>query len=1138
MTSAPSTYPCPRCGTTASAGTGCPGCGRAPDADAIEVMRLDAEIAGLRQRFDAARAELTTLQTRIGDVTAQRNRIAYRVVTKAKAEKPVTEPAVINTPEPQLTTLTVQNVLFALGGLLLIVAAAVFTAVAWAQVGVTGRAAILATATVAVLAVPPFAVRRGLTAAAETLAAVGLLMILLDGYAAWAVNVLDVRGQDPQLYAAAVCAATAVIASGYGRLTRLPGPAISALAVAQPVLPLLALAADAGVTGWSLTLAGVTALNLAVVHARRYSPTGLGLVAYVCAFAAGIVAALIALVDLVSAGTATEAATAGGLLVLVTALATTSAVLAGNREAQTVTAGLLTAAVSVTAAAWSLLLGAPALSAAIDEGTGVLRLAVVALVVAALVAAIRPRLPQPVGRGPWAAALLTAAVPALGAAGAILIAAVNTVDAARPVFDAPLGLAVGEPDWTLLVATVAVLCAYALLVKARQRTDLALIAVAGVAVLAPAAFRLPWWTAVIMAMIVAAGAIALATRTRGTRRRPFRITLAALLAGYALLVSMGNPAVGAAACLTLTLLAATTAYFVRTEPGSNALGSANAAVSLLAFPPAVWLALMAADVPVTWQVRAELVVAAGFAVATRLTPWYRSAALTVSLLVTTLVPVVARAGEDAVALYAAVALVLVAAALPPEAVRPVSISAAPAAPISGRALPGGVPAAIVPLLVLLFATGRDLAAVLIEPYRALESFWSGDVPEVPSARWSSIAALLIVAGAAAFAAVRLTSRSAFRPAFRLAFWAAAPVLAVVVPLVFAAVEAPWPAVPLAGLVTGLAGIVALALTGSAGRWGAVPAVVLTALAAAGLAGTTPVRGAMLAAFALVVVAGAVAGVSGRAEAARAGGWVTGAVSVVVVAYTASQMVDLGPGSGPLSVLTAAAIAAALEFVLAARRPREAPAVAAVAHSAALIALLVAGTTGRAALIATLWALVLGLRALRPGERAAVRFRHTVAAAVSVLAGWWLFLGSRDVTTVEIYTLPAAALALGAGWLARRGRPSLPSWSAYGPALAAGFLPTLAMISSGGPEYPRRLLLGVAAVLVLLAGARARLQAPVVTGGVMLVLTALHELVQFWDLVPRWVPLAAGGLLLVGTATTMEQRRRDVLRLRNAVGRMS
>jgi hypothetical protein len=74
--------------------------------------------------------------------------------------------------------------------------------------------------------------------------------------------------------------------------------------------------------------------------------------------------------------------------------------------------------------------------------------------------------------------------------------------------------------------------------------------------------------------------------------------------------------------------------------------------------------------------------------------------------------------------------------------------------------------------------------------------------------------------------------------------------------------------------------------------------------------------------------------------------------------------------------------------------------------------------------------------------------------------------------------------------------------------------------------------------VVLAGAHARLQAPVVIGGTVLAMVALHELILVWDLLPRWIPLAAGGLLLVGLAMTLERRRRDLARVRSALTRMS
>jgi hypothetical protein len=70
-----------------------------------------------------------------------------------------------------------------------------------------------------------------------------------------------------------------------------------------------------------------------------------------------------------------------------------------------------------------------------------------------------------------------------------------------------------------------------------------------------------------------------------------------------------------------------------------------------------------------------------------------------------------------------------------------------------------------------------------------------------------------------------------------------------------------------------------------------------------------------------------------------------------------------------------------------------------------------------------------------------------------------------------------------------------------------------------------------------AGANARLRAPVIVGGAVLSLVALHEMGRVWDLIPRWIPLAAGGLLLVLLAMTLERRRRDLDRFRAAFARM-
>jgi hypothetical protein len=168
-----------------------------------------------------------------------------------------------------------------------------------------------------------------------------------------------------------------------------------------------------------------------------------------------------------------------------------------------------------------------------------------------------------------------------------------------------------------------------------------------------------------------------------------------------------------------------------------------------------------------------------------------------------------------------------------------------------------------------------------------------------------------------------------------------------------------------------------------------------------------------------------------------------------------------------------------------------------------------------------------------GRTGPVRVLGCVAAVLASLG----VAGTAPAGAVlEAYTLPAAGLALAAALLARRA--PVPSWAAFGPALVAALLPSLLSIFADDGQNLRRLLLGIAALAVLLAGVRFRLRAPVVLGGGALALVALHELILVWELVPRWIPLAAGGLLLVLLATTLERRRRDLDRFRQALGRMA
>ncbi|MFF3331924.1 SCO7613 C-terminal domain-containing membrane protein [Streptomyces sp. NPDC002888] len=163
-----------------------------------------------------------------------------------------------------------------------------------------------------------------------------------------------------------------------------------------------------------------------------------------------------------------------------------------------------------------------------------------------------------------------------------------------------------------------------------------------------------------------------------------------------------------------------------------------------------------------------------------------------------------------------------------------------------------------------------------------------------------------------------------------------------------------------------------------------------------------------------------------------------------------------------------------------------------------------------------------------------------AAALFLLAAW-VRLAAWDVTTPEAYTLPVTVPALLVGALRRRRDPGASSWTAYGPGLAATLVPSL--VATWGDQHGTRpLLLGAAALLVTLLGARHRLRALLVLGGSVLVLDAVHELapylVQVADALPRWVPPALAGLLLLALGATYEQRIRDVRRVREVLGRMN
>lgn len=166
-----------------------------------------------------------------------------------------------------------------------------------------------------------------------------------------------------------------------------------------------------------------------------------------------------------------------------------------------------------------------------------------------------------------------------------------------------------------------------------------------------------------------------------------------------------------------------------------------------------------------------------------------------------------------------------------------------------------------------------------------------------------------------------------------------------------------------------------------------------------------------------------------------------------------------------------------------------------------------------------------------------RLAHVLGSCAAVIAAQLLLTAYSGTDTVEYYTAPSAALLLGVGlWMLRR-NPETGSWAALAPALALGFGPSLALALGPDGEPWRRIAVGAAALAVVLFAANRRWQAPFVLAALVLAALAVNEIAHVWSLVPKWAPLALGGAILIAAGATLEQRRRDLVRISRSLKAM-
>ncbi|MFD9265917.1 SCO7613 C-terminal domain-containing membrane protein [Streptomyces goshikiensis] len=430
-------------------------------------------------------------------------------------------------------------------------------------------------------------------------------------------------------------------------------------------------------------------------------------------------------------------------------------------------------------------------------------------------------------------------------------------------------------------------------------------------------------------------------------------------------------------------------------------------------------------------------------------------------------------------------------------------------------------------LVALWGCAAAVTA-LAARLRVLDEVWAATTPAagVPLAQPGATApvALLLAAGAARWLSRTLPGRPEAAAAVALG-WGGLFTAPLALGLPVAAVLAAQLA------VTAAAGVLALRSPDrptaiAAGAAALLGAGNVSLAALDGRAATFAVLGLLGAGCA----AGAAYGPAPRWARSGAAALAVGYATALVVALSA--LTDLAAPWWALPVLAVPAAVTAAGPGLGAQR-LAAEAAAAVAGALALA--LACGDAPVLALALALAGVVCAGSAVRADRRAL-----GWAAGVLFVAAAWVRLASAGVGAAEAYTLPVTLPALAVGFLRRRRDPAASSWTAYGPGLAATLLPSLAA-AWGDPHWLRPLLLGAAALGVTLAGAHRRLRAPLLLGGGTLAAVALHELapyvVQVVDALPRWLPPALAGLLLLAVGATYEKRLRDARRLRSALGRL-
>ncbi|MDT0532600.1 permease [Micromonospora sp. DSM 115977] len=870
----------------------------------------------------------------------------------------------------------------------------------------------------------------------------------------------------------------------------------------------------------------------------------------------------------------------GGLLLVAAAMVVFAGPIDAGRRSDLTLDGSDLAAAAVTAA----LIATLARIAAVLAPGG--QLAVAAALVLVVAVAARA-MPEEWRRGPIVGLAVGGVLIGLLAGWSALRGGLGVLATPGPIWAGdltgwPAG-PTGGSTWQAPVALALLGVAAAVLLPPPWKYDVSGAAAVLATIGAPAAFDLPWWSPVLVGGMVATVFGAAAVAAVDPRAGLSRAVVAGVVALHAAGAGLVRPWTTALALGSIALIGIVVAALARSlavplvedietegmPPHLAQIGGAAAGAALLAFPGAV--AALAAEfgrppeVVLTAALAASSLGLAAVAAARRRIPQYlpwASAAVVGGATVSALAAV--PAGMPVGVYAAAAALLGVLAELVRGATEPPVGAAQPvrrwSVLLDGalRRLPddgtrrrwrvspavGALAAAALPTALALVSIAPSLVVALVDPHRSLGRVWQGPPPELLTPPPDAVDAThvltaLLLTATAALAATGFSGGRRSR-----AVPVVLPGAAVTLLITPVSLGNGWPASTLAALSVFTISMLGLALTPPPPLAERARSLRLTrvlvfaiglAAGSAGLVGGLATRELTLFTLGGAVGVGAVAALFGTTQRARILGWLFASLMAQLFVLTAGLVAGLAAVWSAFGVL---AVGAALQVFAATlprlRRPeaqREAATVEWSGYAAALIALALAFDSPRhiAALLAA-WGAVLGVAATRPGRRPVERRILFWAVVVCEIAAWWILMRVADVALPEAYTLPFAALALLVGVLELRHRPDLSSWVAYGPALVAAFVPTLAIVLATDSSTLRQVLLLLGAVAVLVFGSMSQQQAPVIVGAAVTAIAAVHAL---FSLGP-WLALIPVGILLLALGASNERRRRAQERLQTAL----